>query len=59
MVNRMARRLKLNPALVKDMAFPRFMPDITPASVEIMVNMLREQKLLQHPNIDPASMVYH
>ena len=55
----MARRLKLNPALVKDMAFPRFMPDITPASVEIMVNMLREQKQLQHPNIDPASMVYH
>jgi len=54
----MARRLKLDPALVKDMEFPRFMPDITPASVQIMVNMLREQKQLQHPDIDPASMVY-
>ena len=55
----LARRLKLPPAVVKDMDIPPFRPKVEPAQIKIMIEMLAAQHALTHDDLSPDSMVWH
>jgi NitT/TauT family transport system substrate-binding protein len=55
----LVRRLKLPPAVAKDLEIPPFRPDVKPEQIKIMLDMLKAQNMLTQTDLNPASMVWH